>query len=42
MARIPDELAVRLDEYAAQRRWSRAIAIQALIEQALEQEKELR
>jgi len=38
-ARIPGELAAQLDAYAAEHRWSRAKAIQALIERGLEQEE---
>jgi len=39
-ARLPREAVARLDRYAAGRRWSRAVAIRALIEQGLEAEQE--
>ncbi len=35
-ARVPEELVTRIDKYAADHRWSRATAIQALIERGLE------
>ena len=39
-ARVSPELVARIDKYAADHRWSRAAAIQVLIERGLEQEKE--
>lgn len=39
-ARVPTELVKRLDKYAAQHHWSRAVAIRLLIEHGLEQEQE--
>ena len=38
-ARVPTELVERLDKYAAEHRWSRAVAIRVLIERGLEQEQ---
>jgi hypothetical protein len=39
-ARVPRDTVAQLDRYAAGRRWSRAVAIRALIEQGLEREQE--
>ena len=36
-ARLPDELVEQLDQFAGEHHWSRATAIQVLIEQGLQQ-----
>ena len=39
-ARVPPELVTRIDKYAAEHRWSRATAVQVLIERGLERDGE--